>query len=1004
MTTFYHAKYFAHELTLQGRAGIERLSRTLFDASVDLNPHQIEAAMFAFRSPLSKGVLLADEVGLGKTIEAALVLCQLWAERRRKLLVICPASIRKQWALELAVKFYLPAAIVDAKEYNRAKKSGSDNPFEADGIVIISTHFASRYASEIKPVQWDLVVIDEAHKLRNAYRESNRMGQNIRWALEDRRKILLTATPLQNSLLELYGLSTIIDEQMFGDLPSFRSQFINDSGNLKELRDRLQTFSIRTLRRQVNEYIQYTERRLITVPFSPNDNEHKLYEAVSEFLQRDNTYALPYSQRHLTTLIVRKLLASSPIAIAATMETMRDRLIALRTKKQDADSLAEQVTDDVDLIEELLEDILDESEEVESNTDDVPAEKEEINLEKLNSEIDELNRFAQWARSIGVDTKTRSLLKALEIGFGNMNEMKASPKVVIFTESKRTQLYLSDFLVANGYAGDIVTFNGTNGEPESTKIYESWVKANSNNGRSSGSRLIDIRTALIEHFRDNAKIMIATEAGAEGINLQFCSLVINYDLPWNPQRVEQRIGRCHRYGQKQDVVVINFLNERNQADKRVHELLEEKFKLFSGVFGASDEVLGIIESGVDFERRVLDIYQQCRTTEEIDEAFRLLREELTDKIESRLAETREQLLENFDEDVHKRLRLNMSGAREQLGKVEMMFWRLTKIILEKHANFSEQDDSLFFLSKSPIESIPSGNFYRFATKREKQHPDFLEGSVQLVINGELVKHTYYIANEGRFPRGMKPIESTINQRANELFIYRLSHPLGEYVIETGKTVKTPISHLKFEISNRPTKISMVESLLGRSGWLHLQKLTIDSFEREEHLLFSGFGDDGKSLDQETCEKLFQCDASSTLLQSLPSDIESRLKSESERHFSATISRSLEQNNKHFAEAREKLEKWADDKVVAVEKELKDTKEKIKALSRQSRLATTIEEEHEFQEKIKTLEKQKRRQRQQIFDAEDEIMAKRDELIEKLEKRMQQETSVEPLFTIRWSVV
>src|SRR6516162_4682354 len=126
--------------------------------------------------------------------------------------------------------------------------------------------------------------------------------------------------------------------------------------------------------------------------------------------------------------------------------------------------------------------------------------------------------------------------------------------------------------------------------------------------------------------------MIATEAAAEGINLQFCSMVVNYDLPWNPQRIEQRIGRCHRYGQRYDVVVVNFLNKNNAADQRVYELLAEKFKLFSGVFGASDEVLGAIESGVEFEKRIVSIYQNCRSTEEIESAFERLREEMDNKI------------------------------------------------------------------------------------------------------------------------------------------------------------------------------------------------------------------------------------------------------------------------------------------------------------------------------------------------------------------------------------
>ena len=159
------------------------------------------------------------------------------------------------------------------------------------------------------------------------------------------------------------------------------------------------------------------------------------------------------------------------------------------------------------------------------------------------------------------------------------------------------------------------------------------------------------RQAIVDYFRDEAEIMIATEAASEGINLQFCSLIVNYDLPWNPQRVEQRIGRCHRYGQKNDVVVFNFINKANAADVRVFQLLSEKFHLFDGVFGSSDEVLGSIESGVDFEKRMLNIYQQCRTPEEINAAFDLIQQEMDASIKATMQDTRKQLLENFDEDV-----------------------------------------------------------------------------------------------------------------------------------------------------------------------------------------------------------------------------------------------------------------------------------------------------------------------------------------------------------------
>src|SRR3989338_2566466 len=712
MITSFHAKYFAHELTRRhGANDVGRLSQSLFDASVDLNPHHIEAALFALKSPLSKGVLLADEVGLGKTIEAGIVLCQYWSERRRRLLVICPASLRKQWALEMEEKFNLPAVVLDAKTWRNALKKGL-SPLSQKAIVILSYNYANKMREELKAVAWDLVVIDEAHKLRNAYRESNKIGQGLRWATEDCRKLLLTATPLQNSLLDLYGLSTLIDEHLFGDVNAFRSQYVSAGGDLDSLRQRLSGFCRRTLRNQVTEYIRYTERRAITRPFRPTDDEHQLYEAVSAFLLRPNSYAIPHRQRHLTELILRKLLASSSLAIAGTLETMKIRLEALYAEKdrdekiQDDPEFAEQLIAEEDIEEDLLDEIL----EIDPPEEEGNAPQPTINRKQLKEEIDLLAHLAAWARSIGTDTKTRSLLSALEIGFQQMATTGAQRKALIFTESRRTQAYLNEYLQANGYAGQVVQFSGTNNSPEATAIYENWLTSNRGTGRIAGSRDIDIRTALIEHFRDQASIMIATEAAAEGVNIQFCSLVINYDLPWNPQRVEQRIGRCHRYGQLNDVVVINFLNERNEADRRVLELLTEKFNLFNGVFGASDDVLGSIESGVDFEKRILSIYQQCRTPAEIDAAFKTLQAEMDERIQSRMTDTRKMLLENFDEDVHERLRVQLSDAKAQLDRFSKRFWSLTHFMLQERAQF-DNAALVFDLTEPPTQDIAAGRYH-----------------------------------------------------------------------------------------------------------------------------------------------------------------------------------------------------------------------------------------------------------------------------------------------------
>ncbi|MBF0233390.1 MAG: DEAD/DEAH box helicase [Desulfamplus sp.] len=995
MTTSYHAKYFAYDLTRSGGSGVDRLGRALFDASVDLNPHQIEAALFALRSPLSKGVLLADEVGLGKTIEAGLVLCQKWAENQRRLLVICPASLRKQWAVELEEKFNLPSQILDAKTYKEIHKNGIPNPFDMSKVMICSMHFVASKNIDIRAVPWNLVIIDEAHKLRNAYRESNRIGRAVRQATSDRKKILLTATPLQNSLLELFGLSTLIDENIFGDISSFRAQYVNYGGDIPGLRERLQAFCWRTLRSQVIEYISYTERRLITRPFKPTEQEHKLYEAVSGYLMRDSTYAFPAQHRHLLILLIRKVLASSPTALIGTLEKIQQRLQSLLerlTTKKDSVSTEKNTIENSnnpvesavyeDEDEEILEEILKDSEDIaDDDSQELPKEKQDnlegpgsvdastlqakndhksttIDIKKLTHEIQELEQYIGWARSIGVDTKTKALLTALDIGFKKMKEMGAAQKVVIFTESRRTQDWLLHYLESNEYAGKVVTFNGTNKDESTAVIYKRWVEANKESGRVSGSRQIDMRAAILDHFKNEAYILIATEAGAEGLNMQFCSQLINFDLPWNPQRIEQRIGRCHRYGQKYDVVVINFLNEKNEADKRVYELLEHKFNLFSGVFGASDDVLGTIESGVDFEKRVLDIYQDCRTEKEIKKAFSNLQKELETSIKSRMTDTRKVLLEHFDEDVHDRLKVNLAGTREHLDRIGRNFWNLTRQVLGDHAEFDDQ------------------NFRFRLCKPFKEHSD----------NG-----VYQLVSKNRESKGSD-------------HLYRLSHPLGESVIKEAQEQLCSPGEVCFDISNNPTKIAAVEKLKGKSGWLVLYQLKIDSFETEESLLFSGMDDHGKNLNQETCEKLFNCIGKEQTIETIPQDIENRLTTDSERHIQSVIARNIEENNKYLSEACIQLDKWADDMEKAASKEMADTKRKIADIRRKVRLAENMQQQAEFQDELKKLEKLRRRQQQKIFEVEDEIADKRDSLVDQLTRKMEQKTRSSKLFTIRWRVI
>lgn len=970
MISAYHAKYYAHELTRRHAADcVGRLSQSLFDASVDLNPHQIEAALFALRNPLQEGVLLADEVGLGKTIEASLVVCQYWAERRRRLLVICPASLRKQWAQELQDKFAVPSTVVDA--VSMRKQSTGDALATLQGLVgkaviIMSYQFAARLEAELRAVPWDTVVIDEAHKLRNAHRASNRTGQALKRALQGRKKLLLTATPLQNSLMELYGLSTLIDDHLFGDEAAFRKQFLSSTAGMDELRERISSFAKRTLRRDVLEYIKYTERKALTQPFNPTDDEQALYERISTFLQKEDSYSLPKQQRHLTALILRKLLASSSHAVAATLATIRERLqglLAAGVLKDDGVALVEQLIAEDDLEPDYLEEEVGDdvaAVDLAPNTIKIHQPDSDATFAAISAEVEELTAFIDAARALQTDTKAQALLKGLALGFGKMAELGAPRKAIIFTESRRTQEYLHRFLSANGYAGKLALFSGTNAHEESAAIYHRWLEEFKGTDRVTGSPQVDKRTALIDHFRkadgSGADIMIATEAAAEGVNLQFCALIINYDLPWNPQRVEQRIGRCHRYGQRFDVVVINFLNTRNQADQRVLELLTEKFSLFSGVFGASDEVLGRIEGGLDFEKRVLQIYDTCRQPEQIESAFNKLQMELEEVIAGRIKETQTQLLENFDEDVHDRLKLRLDEAEARLDKLGRWFWGVTCYALSDRAQFDESSYA-FSLSEPPSGISPG----RYQLIRGGAQPDMLAHA------------------------------------------YRLSHPLGEWSIASGLAAPTPTATLSLDYSKHGARISVIEKLRGKSGWLTLARLEVSAYDRTEALLFSGLTDDGEPLDQETCEKLMTI-PSAEIPAALHATPPESLIANSQRAVAATVAHALEANQRLFNEERDKLERWADDKLLAAEEALKNTKARIAQLKRDARKATTLQEQDGIQRELSELERKQRHQRQAIFVVEDEIIAKRDELISTLQQRLQEKTSNETLFSIRWKII
>ena len=962
--TPYHAKYFAHFLTRRLPANnLDKLTASLHDAQVDLTPHQIDAALFAFKSPLSNGAILADEVGLGKTIEAGIILSQHWAERKRRLLIICPANLRKQWSAELMEKFFIPSYILEAKNFNQEIELGNLNPFNKDGIIICSYQFSRTKSAYLRNTPWDLVVIDEAHRLRNVYKPNNRIANTIKNALYKRKKVLLTATPLQNSILELYGLVSIIDEFVFGDLKSFKSQFskVLTANDYRLLRNRLQPVCKRTLRRQVLEYIKYTKRIAICEEYYPTDNEQKLYELVSAYLQRPLLYALPNSQRQLMTMILRKLLASSTFAIYGTLTRLIERLEDI-LRKQDTNFDINTATLDFDGLDDNLDYWLsDDEEEVRTAVED-PSPEEILHpheIEGIKNELADLREFQTLAAKIRKNSKAEHLFVALNKGFEELEKLGANRKALLFTESRRTQDFLFELFEKNGYKGKVVLFNGSNSDKRSTAIYKDWLKKYKGSSKITGSATADKRAALVDYFRNQATIMIATEAAAEGINLQFCSLVVNYDMPWNPQRIEQRIGRCHRYGQKHDVVVINFLNKRNAADVRVYELLNEKFQLFSGVFGASDEVLGSIGNGVDFEKRITQIYNECRTTEEIEQAFDQLQEELRSEISDKMLKARSTLLENFDESVSEKLKMHLAASISNLNLFEKRLWELTKFALDDQATFDEETHSF---------TRENSETYCMVVPREGER----KSDVQI---------------------------------PNHAQVYRIGHPLAQSIIKNCLTLDLPSHEVIFDYTHTPVKVALLEKQVGHAGWMRIDKFTIEASEPEDYLLTACYTDDGRMIPSEIAERMFSLHASEGRRAQMSSEMDDVLEQNIRKQKEEAKSENYKRNQTFFETEIEKLNLWADDVKIGLEREISDLDAEIKLRKSEARKLTRLEEKIEAQRLVKDLEKRRSEKRRSLYEAQDEVDAQKEKLFDEVEQALRQKkASEETLFNIRWRII
>ncbi len=797
---------------------------------IDPNPHQIDAVIFALRRIPEGGGILADEVGLGKTIEAGLVIAQLLAEGARRVLLVIPKPLLGQWQDELFTLFGIETT----------EGHTGEGGFAGAGVFLVGRELAGseRGAAAISSGEpFDLVVVDEAHEIfAGIWRRFDRKGRydddatdariahRVRGAIAGTPVLLLTATPIQNSLLELWGLVQYVEPTgtLLGDLPTFRDVFCDRSdrrlvpGQADELRRRVATVCRRTLRRQAQEFLEkpFVGRRALLLEYKMTSAERELYDETTAWLLEPDLLAFGGAQRELLLIGFHRRMASSVAALAASL-----RNVAKRLRRMLGDEQVDAATDAADDAADLEDDELAPAEAANDRAA-APAGAgsragpRAVDRDRVLAEAARVDDLLARAEALPSDGKAARLLDALRLVTDRASRGEGSGKLVIFTESLVTQAYLRDVLVESGLVtlDEVTLFRGTNDGERAAAALERWREEVGRTlpPHARPSRQVATRLALVHEFRTRSRVFIATEAGAKGLNLQFCETLVNYDLPWNPQRIEQRIGRCHRYGQGRDVTVINFIASDNEAERLTFEILSQKLDLFGTVLDASDAVLHEARTdapeplaaalGVELETRLRKVWERARTVEDVTDELRALRARVDDARESfeeAQAETASLIEARFDEAV----RASFRGIRDTLGDglaaLDRDTDRLLRGFLEATGLAHQRSDE--------------GGRVRYVIDPDDRLPDPVRAGTTVVIGaaGAL--------------EDAEPLHT--------------GHPLVHAAVAEARAATAEPQTVRLSLDgDLPPALEARRAQRGRRGRLVVTKVSYRGFEREERLL------------------------------------------------------------------------------------------------------------------------------------------------------------------------
>lgn len=712
LQTPFHAYYTAR--LLENLPNEDKLVPVFASSDIQIYPFQVAAASFAMRSPYQKGVILCDEAGMGKTHEAMLIVVQKWLEGTNHILIAVPnADLLMQWIDTLDRCYTIPYAVLTSREeWSQNITDESPNAFEQDAVILTTYDFLADQQEAAKEIKWDLIVFEEASALSSVSNEDSKQAKILKEIAEGSFKILLTGTPIEKNIMDLYGLMYFIDETVLPDAETYMKRYLRKPENYPELAERVSKYCFRTLRSQAKQYAKIPERILVTLEYTPSPQEQKLYDLLYAYVNKENKIAFPEMKNYDLALRLLGLQSSSTAAILQTIKGIIKR------------------------------------------------------LERLPNVEDELNEFREMeslAESIETDEKTKLLLKYLNKILPILRRLGANKKAVIFTESVETQKYLYGFLK----------------EKYKTQIY---------NGSADYS--------AIKEFKEHGEILLSTDNGARGFDLQESALVINYDLLYNTLKMEQRIDRCHRLDQPNDVLSVAFINKNNFADVRKLELVNKRFLVSDGVFGVSDAVLGGFSN--DLNAAISEFIEKARTKEQIQSDYLRTLDKHEEENRQLVSEAENILFTTFTRELANRVKITPKYAEEKAKEYNAQLWEVVKFFFEQynaeHTDcYFEIDDTKQTITAADYTELPM-LFYYWSNggsrkyKSQKKYgmaPDFKPKYGRITLSSLLAKgitHELKCADTGTIT-----VDANIAPCSIALYSVEIKPRDKEYSVLVGKT-------------------------------------------------------------------------------------------------------------------------------------------------------------------------------------------------------------------------